>query len=133
VCQWRTEPWIGGEIDHRAEGASTLIFCSPDHELEPRLSARCGAHRTGFEGDVERAVGKTPIANLPTCLAEDDDLGVSRWIGFLLSTIPGARDNFTTARDDCAYRDFSASSSRLSLYHSSRHEGAIVVVKNPFR
>jgi len=133
VRQGRAKPRIGGQIDHRTEGAGTFIFCSPDHELEPSLSACCGAHRTGFEGDVEGAVRETPIANLPTCRAEDDDLGVGRWIGFLLSTISGAGDNLSITCDDSSDRHFSASRSRLGLRQGSRHEGAVVVVKNPFR
>jgi hypothetical protein len=80
VCQWWAKSWIGGEIDHGAEGAGTFILCSPYHELEPGLSAGCGAHGTWFKGDVEGAIRKTPIADHPTRLAEDDDLGVGRWI-----------------------------------------------------
>jgi hypothetical protein len=133
VCQWWAESRIGGQIDHRAEGTGTFILCSPDYELEPGLSARCGAHGAWLEGDVEGAIRKTPVANLPTRLSEDDDLGMGCWIGFLLSTISRTGDYFTTACDDGAHRDFSARCCRLGLRQGCRHEGAIVVVKNPFR
>jgi hypothetical protein len=32
VCQWWTEPGIGGQIDDRSTSAGTFIFCSPDDE-----------------------------------------------------------------------------------------------------
>jgi hypothetical protein len=133
VGQWWTEARIGSQIDHGTEGAGTFIFCAPDHELEPSLSARCGAHWTGFEGDVEGAVRKSPIANITTSLSESDDLGVSRWIGLLPPTIPGAGDDHPTAGNDSAHRNLSVSSGRLGLRYGSRHEGAIIVVKNPVR
>jgi len=133
VCQRRTESRIGGQIDHGTEGAGTFIFCSPDHKLEPRLSAHCGAHGTWLEGDVKNAVRKTPIANFPTRLAEDDDLGVGRWIGLFLSTISGAGDYLTIPCEYSAHRNFSTCCSRLALSYSCRHEGVIVIIKNPFR
>jgi len=131
MCQWWTKPRISGQIDHRAEGAGAFILCPPDHELEPGLSTRRGAHRTWFEGDVEGAVRKTPIPDLAARFAEDDDLGVRRWIGFFLPPISRAGDNFTTLHDDSTYGDLSANCGRFGLSQGCRHVGVIVVVKNP--
>ena len=108
VCQWRSETGVGHEIQDRAARAGALVFGPPDDEVEAGIPAGGRAHRTWLQGGVEGTAGEAPISEVPSGVAESQNLGVSRRIAVLLSPIPGTGDDLTVAGDNRTNRDLSA-------------------------
>lgn len=131
--QKRPEPGVRRDINHRAEGAETFIFSSPDHQLQPGLATRGCAHRTRFEGNVEGAFRQAPISDLLTRLTENDHFSVRSWIAAYLAPITGPRDDLTLADDNGAHGDLAAGCRRLGFAQSLSHEAAVIVVEYPVR
>jgi len=129
--KWRSEAGVGGEVEHRAAGPCAVVVCSPNHQLETSLPARCCTHGTGLEGDVEGAVGKPPVARHPTCSAKGDELGVGRRVGTLLASISGAGDDLTAPNNDGTDRHLSTLCGGLGLDQGFGHEMPIVIIEDP--
>ena len=133
ACQRWPQARVGGEIEHRSASAGTVVVCSPDHELEPGLTARGCTHWTGLEGDIEGAVRESPVADCTTRRAKGDEFGVGRRIIVLLSSVAGAGNDLAAARHHCTDRNLAAGCRSFGLGYGLGHEAPIVVVEDPFR
>jgi hypothetical protein len=133
MSQRRSESRIACEIDDRAARTRAVVVGSPNDKLEAGLATGRGAHRAGFEGDVEGAVFEPPIAELMPGGGEDDQLGVGAGVSELAAPVAGAGDDRAGTRHDGADRYLTAVGGSLRLGQSHGHEATVVVVENPVR
>lgn len=88
------EPCIGRkQIEDTARRPGTWISGPEDDTTDARVNDRTGTHRAGFEGHVQGAAGKTIITEPSRCIAQCNDLGVSRRVMRPDRSIPTLADH----------------------------------------
>ena len=85
------------EIHCAARGAPFWIGRAKHDPLQAGMNHRAGAHRAGFLGHVERAIGEAPVAQRMLGLRDGQHLRVGRGVLEQLNLIEGTRDDPTLA------------------------------------
>jgi hypothetical protein len=87
------EPRVLKQV-HQASSRPVLRGCAPkNNAIHPRVHKGTGAHRAGFLGHVQLAIGESPIANGGLGLGDGQNFGVRSGVLELFHLIVGACDH----------------------------------------
>jgi hypothetical protein len=97
------------EADAMLDGARLFVGGAKIKPGNPREGDRAGAHRAGFEGNVEMATDQTFALKLCGCGAENEDFGMSGGIAALDGAIAVlGQDRAVRADNDCPHWHFTS-------------------------
>ena len=92
---------------HEPAGATAFgIGASEDDSPQPGMDNGSGAHWAGFLGDIQLAVGESPIADGSLGLSDGKNFGVRSGVLELFHLIVGARDHTPFEDHNRADRNF---------------------------
>ena len=93
------EAAVADDVVKTPAGAGLRVGAAVDKPVEPGQDQRAGAHRAGFERDVDRAAVQSPQAQGRRGLGQGDDLGVGGRVLELLALVVGLGDDAVLVDD----------------------------------
>jgi len=109
------------DIEATPRRAALGIVRAVNHAIDSRLHDRASAHRTWFDGDVERDARQPVISNCLCRGAERDHFRVRRWIAIANRAIGTRRDFAPLENSDGANRHFAGISRAPRLIERDAH------------
>ena len=120
-------PRIAQQLEHTDHGSTFWIGSSEDYLRNSRIQNGAGAHRTGFEGHVKRAVCESPAFHGVRGLRNGDHLSVRRRIFQLFALIVGSGDHATLMCNHGADRNFPCRKRLFCLLKGHLHERVVQI------
>ncbi len=118
------------EVDPTACGSRFRIRAAENDLARAAVDDGSGAHRTGFFGDVKRALFQPPIAESFLSRGQCEHFGVGRGVAQCFDLIPGAGNDSPFFHDDRSDRNFFGCISLVSLAQGLAHEINVAVQIN---
>lgn len=109
------EARVGEDFEAGADGAAFGIVGAVDETRDSGLDDRASAHAAGLEGDVERSVGKTVVAEKAGSFAEDNDFGVGGWVTVADGAVAGTGEDLAVVDEDSSNGDFAGGRRRAGF------------------
>ena len=111
-----------GYVERAAASAAFLFVRAEINFIYASVHYRAGAHRTGFERNVDFRAGKPPIVKLFACAAYGYDFRMSGRVFFCFPLVLAAGNYFAAKDDYTADGYLPFCSGMLCLFNSFAHE-----------
>src|SRR4051812_13134199 len=102
--------------------ASFWVSSSVKEPLETCLDQRSGAHRTGFDGDVELAIEQSVVAEGRSSIAKGNNLGVRARVLISEVAVVSAADYLACTHHQGAYGDLTHGFRFSRFFEREPHE-----------
>src|SRR6266702_1549203 len=116
------EAGVGEDFETGTDCAALGVVGAVDEAGNAGLDYCASAHAARLDGDVERGIGKTIVAEEARGFAKDDDFSVGGGIVAANGAVAGAGDDFAIVREDGADGHFAGGGRRTRFLESSLHE-----------
>jgi hypothetical protein len=116
---------VAQDFEAGMDRAALCFVRSVNEARDTSLKHGAGAHRAGFDGDVQRGAEKTVVAEAVGGFAERENFGVGSGITMRDSAISRAGHDFFVEDKNCANGDFAAICGFAGFGEGFGHEGQI--------
>lgn len=117
-----------GEVEDRSDCACFEVFGAVDEGFDAGLEDGSGAHGAGFEGDVEGAVGESPVVEVLGSCSEGEEFGVAEGVLVAIAAVLGLGDRLALGvEEDCADGDVTGLSGLVGLGEGLVHPVVVVI------
>ncbi len=116
------EARVGEDFEAGADGAAFGIVGAVDEARDTGLNDGARTHAAGFNGDVERGVRETVVAENAGSFAEDDDFGVGGGVAIADGAIASTGEDFAVVNEHGADGDFAGCSRCARFRERLLHE-----------
>jgi hypothetical protein len=102
------EARVGEDFEAGAESATFGIIGAVNETADAGLDDSAGAHAAGLDGDVERGVGESVVAEKAGCLAQDNYFRMGSGVAIADGAIAGTSEDLAAMDEHGADRDFAS-------------------------
>jgi hypothetical protein len=113
---------VGEDFEAGADGAGFGVVSAVDEAGDAGLDDGAGAHAAGLDGDVERGVGETVVAEKTRGLAQGNDFGVGGGVAIADGAVPATGEDLAGADEYGADWDFAGFGCGARLNERFLHE-----------
>jgi hypothetical protein len=116
------ETRVGEDFEAGADGAALGIVGAVDEARDTGLDDGARAHAAGLDGDVERGISETVVAEKAGGFAQSDDFGVSSGVAIADCAIASTGEDFAIMDKHGSDGDFARYGRGASLRESFLHK-----------
>ena len=113
------------EVDHAAGAAALGVRTSENNAPKAGVDNGSGTHRAGFFGDIQIAIGESPIPNSGFGLGDCKHLGVGSGILQHFYLVPSSGDDASITHDDGTTGNLVGSLGFVCLFEGFAHVGFV--------
>jgi len=116
------EAGVGEDFETGTNCAALGVVGAVDEAGNAGLDYCASAHAARLDGDVERGIGETIVAEEARGFAKDDDFSVGGGVVVANGAVAGAGEDFAAVRENGADGHFAGDGRRTRFFESSVHE-----------